>query len=141
MRRAARAMYHPGAMHRTGEAFLLAILVAATPTVASLCELRCTAPRAAATDGRASACAGHAAGKQGNAPRSAPDGEHHDCKGHVLLAKGNGTGLEIQLARTLIAIVTLDSFVLTPDQRLEREKLASADSSPPSSRSTDTLRL
>lgn len=129
-------------MRRSGAALFLSILVAALPTVVSLCELRCTAHPVAASRTIPSPCAGHAAGNKGKVPRSVPTGEHHDCAGHVLLAKGNGTGVEIQLARTFGATIRLfGSFLVTPDQRLEREKLASADLSPPFGRSTETLRL
>jgi hypothetical protein len=135
-------MYHPAAMHRTGGAFLLAILVAAIPTVASLCELRCTAHPVAASRTLLPACAGHAARQGGNAPRSSPSDEHNDCARHVLLAKGNGTGIDVQINRAIVAIVRLfGSFVVTPDQKLEQGNLASNDLSPPLSRSSDILRL
>jgi hypothetical protein len=41
----------------------------------------------------------------------------------------------------LAVVLPLDSFLVTPDQRLENEKLASADLSPPFGRSSDILRL
>lgn len=134
-------MYHPGAMRRAAGAIFIAILVAALPTVVSLCELRCSVSRLAASKTLPS-CAGHAAGKQGKAPTSVPSREHDDCAEHVLLAKGNGTGIEVQIDRAIVAILRpLDSLVVTPDQQLERGKLAAAGLSPPFGRSTDILRL
>lgn len=133
-------VYHPSSMRRAGGALLLAILVGALPTVVSLCEFRCTARPVAASHADPPPC--HETGHPGKAaPRSTPDG-HDDCARHVLLARGNAPGIDVQIDRALLAVVLpLDSFRVSPDQRLENEKLASADLSPPFGRSSDILRL
>jgi hypothetical protein len=127
---------------RIGGALLLAIMVAALPTVVSLCALRCTARPVAASRTLPPLCHGRARGHEGKAPQSVPAGEHRDCAEHVLLAKGNGTGIEIQVDRTVMANAgPLGSFLVTSGQLLERGELAAADLSPPFGRSTDILRL
>jgi hypothetical protein len=136
-------LYHPSSMRRAAEAFFLAILMAALPTVVSLCELRCTAYPVAASRAVAPACAGHAARQQESAPGTAPSDEHQSCARHVvLLATGNGTGTGIPINHSTVAMVrTLRSFLVAPEKRLERGKLASADLSPPLGPGSDILRL
>jgi len=131
-----RARYHPGGMRQTGTAFLLAILVAALPTIVSLCELRCVAAEIAPVS-TPPACAGHEAEK-GSEPSP---GGHHDCGGHVLLAKGGSTGAALQLDLSVVLLGSSPSFVFSADQRPEHSMLESADLSPPFSRSSDLLRL
>jgi hypothetical protein len=129
-------------MRRAGGAFFLAILVAALPTVVSLCELRCTAHPIVASHTVAPVCAGHAPRHQRKAPGSVPSDERNGCARHVLLARGNGTDIEVQINHALFAIVhPFGSFLVVPDQRVEGEKLASADLSPPFGRNSDILRL
>ncbi len=132
-----RAMYHPGEMHRrAGTAVVLALLIAAVPTIVSLCELRCVAAEIAPVS-TAPACAGHGTEK-GSEPSP---GGHHDCEGHVLLAKGGSTGAALQLDLSVILLGSSLSFVFSADQRPEQTMLESADLSPPFSRSSDLLRL
>ena len=120
----------------------LALIVAALPTVVSLCELRCTASPVAASRAAAPACAGHAA-RQEKAPATAPSDERQGCARHVvLIATGNGTGMEVPANRAIVGIVRRFGLCFeAPDRRLERNELASADSSPPLGRSSDILRL
>jgi len=132
------AMYHPGAMRRrTGTAVVLALLIAAVPTIVSLCELRCVAAEVAPSSTAPPACAGHGAEKKS---QPSPSG-HHDCAGHVLLAKGGATDIALRLDLAIAAQTPSGSFVLGPDQQPERAILESADLSPPSGRSSDILRL
>ncbi|HEV8232611.1 MAG TPA: hypothetical protein VGQ75_09710 [Thermoanaerobaculia bacterium] len=129
-------------MRRAGGAVFLVILVAALPTVVSLCELRCRAHPVAAAHTLPTACAGHTPRHEGKAPRSVPSEEQQGCARHVLLARGNGIGIEVQISRAFVVIVPpFGSFLVAPDQRVEGEKLASADLSPPFGRSSDILRL
>ena len=137
-----RATYHRAAMRRTGAAFLLTILVAALPTVASLCQLRCTAQQVATADKSPSPCAGHATGNEGKAPRSVRPADIAIVRGTSFLRRAMDTGIEIQIDRAIVGTIRpLGSFLVTPDQRLGRGTLASADLSPPLGRSTDILRL
>ena len=137
------AMYPPVAMRRAGEALFLAILVAALPTVVSLCELRCTAFPVAASRAVAPACAGHAARQQERVPGTVPSDEHQGCARHVvLLATGSGTGTGIPINPAKVAMLRpLGSFFVAPEKRLELGKLAFSDLSPPFGRSSDILRL
>jgi len=131
-------VYHPSAMRlRTGSVALLALLIAAVPTIVSLCELRCVATEIAPSSTAPPACAGHGAEK-GSQPSPS---EHHDCAGHVLLAKGGATGIAFRLDLAIAAETPSGSFVLGPDEQPERVILESADLSPPSGRSSDILRL
>ena len=129
-------------MRRTGEIFFLAILVAALPTVVSLCDLRCTRDSSAGPQTVTPACAGHAARRQQKAPRSVPPDESQGCARHVLLARGNAVGVDGQISRAFVATIpSFGPFLVAPDQWLEEEKLASADLSPPLGRSSNILRL
>jgi hypothetical protein len=133
-----RAVYHPRAMcRRTGTAFVLALLIAAVPTIVSLCELRCVATEVAPSSAAPPACAGHGADKESHPSPS----EHHDCAGHVLLAKGGGTGAALRLDLSAGVLAPSVSVVLGPSQQPEKAILESADLSPPSGRSSDILRL
>lgn len=133
---APRAMYHPGAMRRrTGAAVVLALLIAAVPTIVSLCELRCVAAGVAPPRAAPPAC--HAADKES---QPSPSG-HHDCAGHVLLAKGGASGIAPRLDLSAGVVTPSGSFVLALDQQPEKVILESADLSPPSNRSPDILRL
>ena len=129
-------------MRRAGEIFFFAILVAALPTVVSLCELRCTAHSSGAPQTVTPRCAGHTARHERQAPRSVPADENQGCARHVLLARGNAAGIDVQISRAFTAIVSpFGSFLMAPDQWLDEEKLASADLSPPFGRGSDILRL
>lgn len=133
-----RAVYHSGAMsRRTGIALVLALLIAAVPTVVSLCELHCVAAELAPSREALPACAGHAGEKES---QPSPNG-HHDCAGHVLLAKGGGTGAALRLDLSAVDVPPSGSFVVALDQNPERVILESADLSPPPGRSPDILRL
>lgn len=124
-------------MRRTGTAVVLALLIAAVPTIVSLCELRCVATEIAPSGTAPPACAGHGAEKQSEpSPRG-----YHDCAGHVLLAKGGASGIALRLDLGVVAVPPSGSFVLALDQQPERVILESADLSPPSGRSSDILRL
>lgn len=125
-------------MHRrTGTAVVLALLIAAIPTIVSLCELRCVAAGIAPVSDDAPTCAAHGA-KKGSEPSPS---EHHGCSGHVLLAKGGATGIALRLDLAVVAVPLSGSFVLALDQQPERVIPESADLSPPSGRSSDILRL
>jgi hypothetical protein len=131
-------MYHPRAMRRrAGTAVVLALLIAAVPTIVSLCELRCVAAEIAPVSTAPPTCAGHGAEKE-----SQPSpGARHDCAGHVLLAKGGATGASLRLDLSAVVLAPSGSFVPGPDQQPEQTILESADLSPPSGRSSDILRL
>jgi hypothetical protein len=132
------AVYHSGSMRRrTGTAVVLALLIAAVPTIVSLCELRCVAAEVAPSSTAPPACAGHGAEKES---QPSPSG-HHDCAGHVLLAKGGATGAALRLDLGFVAVLPSGLLVLALDQQPEQTILESADVSPPSSRSSDILRL
>lgn len=125
-------------MHRrTGTAVVLSLLIAAVPTIVSLCALRCVAAEIAPSSTAPPACAGHAAEKES---RPSPSG-HDDCPGHVLLAKGGATGAALRLDLSAGVLAPSGSFVAGPDQQPEQTILESADLSPPSGRSSDILRL
>jgi hypothetical protein len=132
------AMYHPDAMRRRiGTAAVLALLIAAVPSIVSLCELRCVAAEIAPASTAPPACAGHGTEKDS---RPSPSG-HHDCAGHVLLAKSGATGIALRLDLSVVAAPPSGSSVLGPDQQPEQAILESTDLSPPSGRSSDILRL
>ncbi len=114
---------------------MLALLIGAVPTVVSLCELRCVAAEIAPANGAAPAC--HAAEKES---QPSPGG-HDDCTGHVLLAKGGGTGAALRLDRAAVAVAPSNSLAVALVQNPERVILESADLSPPSRRRSDILRL
>lgn len=132
------AVYHPCAMsRRAGTAVVLALLISAVPTIVSLCALRCVAAEIAPASSAAPACAGHGAEKES---QPSPSG-HHDCSGHVLLAKGGATGAALRLDLATVVAPPTSPFVAAFDQNPERVIFESADLSPPSRRSSDILRL
>lgn len=132
------AVYHPCAMcRRAGTAVVLALLIAAVPTIVSLCELHCVAAEIAPSSTAPPACAGHGADKES---QPSPSG-HHDCAGHVLLAKGGATSIALRLDLTIAAEILPGSSLLGPEQQPAKAVLESADLSPPSGRSSDILRL
>jgi hypothetical protein len=124
---------------RTGVAVVVALLVAAVPSVVSLCELRCVASEIA-SETAPPACAGH--GTNDETSPSVPSGGQHDCTGHVLLAKGGATRIALQLDPAVAAALPpAGSVVPTAEEWLQGGKLESADLSPPFGRSSDILRL
>jgi hypothetical protein len=122
---------------RSGITVVLALLIGAVPTVVSLCGLKCAENTVVASRVSHRPC--HATG---NASPTDPYPRHRDCTEHVLLAKAGGSGIQVILERASTAIrAQVISLAVIPDQRLESERLDSADLSPPFSRSSDILRL
>lgn len=128
--------YRRGVMfRRSASAVVLGLVIAAVPTVVSLCELRCVAAEVAAPSPAPPAC--HAPDKE----RQSSPGGHHDCAGHVLLAKGGASGIGLRLDLALVAVLPSRAFVPAVDPQPDRVILESADLSPPSARTSDILRL
>lgn len=125
-------------MHRrTGTALGLALLIAAVPTIVSLCELRCVAAEAAPASDAAPACAGHDARKSGEPS----PGAHDDCAGHVLLAKGGTIRIALRLDPGVAEALPSGSSFVALDPQRGRVITGSADLSPPAGRRPDILRL
>lgn len=125
----------------------LAALVAALPTLVSLCELRCLSPGAAekvASEAAASsACSDHGTGEAEETPASSPFESAHDCGEHALLAKSGSVGFEFQLARTFAGLaVASGASAPVPEAFSHAGVLSvSTDLSPPFGRRPGVLRL
>lgn len=127
---------------RTGCALVLALLVAALPSVGSLCELRCIATEVAPSRTAPPVCSGHGTEDEKEDSRNVPSGGHSDCAGHVLLAKALGTRIALQLDLAIAATLPpCGSLIPTGDPRPECGQLESADLSPPPGRGPAVLRL
>ena len=126
---------------------LLVALVAALPTLVSLCELRCvspgTAPEATSDQHVSSSCSGHETDGAGEAPRGTPAESSHECRGHVLLAKSGSVGFGFQPARHFAGLAVVCDASDTIAEPLSHAGILSisSDLSPPSSRSPAVLRL
>lgn len=141
-------VYPPNAMRlRAWATPFLVTLVAALPTLVSLCELRCLSPGAAeemASEAAASpACSGHGTEEAEEAPASSPFESAHDCGGHALLAKSGSVGFEVQPPRTFAGLAVVSG---SPDHVREPFSHAGAlsvstDLSPPFGRRPGVLRL
>ena len=126
-------------------AALMAVLVAALPSVGSLCELRCAShgiPVEDPSEQQTTAdCSGH-----GTEPQEMPSGHSesgHDCGEHALLAKGGGVGFQPHLARNLVvtAGVSTASGFLNNASGHPATLSISTDLSPPFGRRPGILRL
>lgn len=122
---------------------LLVAIVAALPSLMSLCELRCVSPGLATQSvpeaPSTPTCSGHETDSQGKG--SEPSDSSHDCGGHALLAKGGSVGFEFQLAQAFVrpAIVSRRSGIQS--EASNEAFSASRDLSASSGRSPAVLRL
>lgn len=129
---------------RAWAATLLVALVAALPTILSLCELHCLTPdraAAAASEATRPSCAGHDTDRAGNAPAS-PMSEH-DCGGHSVLAIGArvGSGLQYAPISDSLPVTIGEGSLLERLAGLNKPFFASTDLSPPFDRRSGVLRL
>ena len=126
---------------RFGSIVALAVVVGAVPTLVSLCDLRC-AESVVATPTAASSESCHGSAKERGSSPTVPDSRHDDCLRHVLLARGDSSGIPIHLDRSLaLAAAPVELAGVASLGRPLTEHVQSADLSPPPLRSFDILRL